>query len=176
MLMMPSTRFSSGINLSQPRTAEEVLAAAEQGSASAEYLRSQENEKMISRDTSLVIIGAGIALVSSIVTAFVQHLLFLRADKLKRKWDQNRRESEALRISLTQAEPTLVAIREKIIKKGFDVLPSLHESAVTVQDEYLLTHFRKIGERLNLDEAGIEKLIDEFQDWCAEQEGFFVRC
>ncbi len=42
---------------------------------------------MIDRDVALLLIGAAIALVSSIVTALVQHFLSLRADRIKRERD-----------------------------------------------------------------------------------------
>jgi len=43
---------------------------------------------MIDRDVALLLIGAAIALVSSIVTALVQHSLSLRADRVKRERDR----------------------------------------------------------------------------------------
>lgn len=57
---------------------------------------------MIEREVVYILIGAGIALVSSIVTALVQHFLSLRADRIKRVRERELRESEKLRRHLSE--------------------------------------------------------------------------
>ena len=52
------------------------------------------------RDLALLLIGAGIALVSALVTSIVQHWLSLGADKIKRERTRKDKEAEALRSNL----------------------------------------------------------------------------
>ena len=51
---------------------------------------------MIDREVALLL-GVAIALVSSIVTILVQHLLSLKAERIKREWDKKEKEAEELR-------------------------------------------------------------------------------
>ena len=47
----------------------------------------------MSDEVWLLLIGAGIGLVASIIGAFVQHFLSLRAEKKKREWDRQERDA-----------------------------------------------------------------------------------
>jgi predicted GTPase len=69
----------------------------------------------MSHEILLLLIGAGIALVSSIVTALVQHLLNLRAEKIKKRWEKEAAQSQALQSSLTEGvQIHLDSIKEKL--------------------------------------------------------------
>ena len=48
----------------------------------------------------LLVVGGGIALASSLVTAVVQHALLLRADRIRRARDDEERRAQALRSAL----------------------------------------------------------------------------
>lgn len=56
---------------------------------------------MINRDVALLLLGAGIALVSSITTALVQHFLSIRIEKIKRDLERGEKESQEIRTRLT---------------------------------------------------------------------------
>jgi len=49
---------------------------------------------MIDHDLALLLTGAGIALVSAIIAAIVQHFLSLRTDRIGRERDKEDREDE----------------------------------------------------------------------------------
>ena len=51
---------------------------------------------MIDRDVALLLIGAAIALASGLIAALVQHLLSLRADRIKRERDRVEKQSAIL--------------------------------------------------------------------------------
>ena len=55
---------------------------------------------MMDRDIALLLVGAGIALVSAIVTAILAHWLALRADKARRERDAEEKQSEYIRQQL----------------------------------------------------------------------------
>jgi hypothetical protein len=54
----------------------------------------------MSQDLFLLLVGAGIGLVSSLVGIFVQHSLSLRAERKKRDWEREDREAEERRKQL----------------------------------------------------------------------------
>ena len=56
----------------------------------------------MSRDIALLLVGAAIAIASSIVTAIVQHRLSLRAERIKRKWEKEERESQEMKKRLAE--------------------------------------------------------------------------
>ena len=51
----------------------------------------------MSDEVWILLIGAGVGLVASIVGAVVNHFLSLRAEKKKREWDRKEKEAEDLR-------------------------------------------------------------------------------
>jgi hypothetical protein len=74
---------------------------------------------MIDKDVALLLIGAGIALVSSLVAALVQHFLSLRADMIR--WKRER--TETLRKSLLGGGEAALEALEKhleLLEDRFD--------------------------------------------------------
>ena len=69
---------------------------------------------MISIDVQLVLLGAGIALVSAITTALVSHLLSLRADRIRRERDRLEKEDAERRKHLVKRANSSIeaALRE----------------------------------------------------------------
>ena len=51
----------------------------------------------MNREVILLVVGAGIALASSLITALVQHALYLRADRVKRARDEDQRRAETMK-------------------------------------------------------------------------------
>ena len=49
------------------------------------------------KEVILLLVGAGIALVSSLVTALVQHVLQLRTDRVKRTRDEDERVAKTMK-------------------------------------------------------------------------------
>ena len=62
----------------------------------------------VSEELALLLIGAGIALVSGVIGAFLQHCLSLKADRIKRDRDREEREAKERRQVLLQGARTLV--------------------------------------------------------------------
>lgn len=56
----------------------------------------------MSRDFTLLLMGATIALVSGLITALVQHRLSLKRERVKRDWEKEDREAQERRISLLE--------------------------------------------------------------------------
>jgi hypothetical protein len=56
----------------------------------------------MSRDFTLLLMGATIALVSGLITALVQHRLSLKRERVKRDWEKKDREAQERRISLLE--------------------------------------------------------------------------
>lgn len=53
------------------------------------------------RDALLLIVGGGIALITSIITSLVQHMLSLRADRILREREEHRTRAQKVREALT---------------------------------------------------------------------------
>ena len=77
----------------------------------------------MSNEMWLLLIGAGIGLVSSIIGAVVQHLLSLRAERKKREWDRQ----EELRRTLAPSARVELSGRDMEVEQ-FDY--SLQTSAI----------------------------------------------
>jgi len=79
------------------------------------------------RDILLLLVGASIALVSSLLTALIQHILSLRADQVRRERDREDRKVEELRKALSDGtRPGLSEVRDKIAQRK---LAELYEQA-----------------------------------------------
>jgi len=72
-------------------------------------------KKVIDREIVLLLIGAGIALFSSLITAIVQHFLSLRVDRVKRERDQQAQRAIDTKQSLASGK-TLSQLEEEINK------------------------------------------------------------
>lgn len=91
----------------------------------------------MSRDVFLVLLGAGIALASSVVAAWVQHKLSLKADEVKRRRDLIDRELERRRANREREgekqrrrkEKTAEALRE-------DLLTGVRETTLSASAEW----------------------------------------
>jgi hypothetical protein len=82
--------------------------------------------------TTLFLMGAAVALVSSVVTALIQHALWLRSDRIRRQRDREERRALAMRMALKsrlsdsdeeleRLEPTWNAHSE-MSERGLDAL------------------------------------------------------
>src|SRR5262249_36564314 len=121
----------------------------------------------MSREIILILLGALIALTSSIATALVQHFLTLRADKLKRKWDADQKELETLRNSILQSDPALAPIREKILKGRSGMLPSLEQINNVTDERILVFGLRQLAIDLNWNEHKIEGVVGAVEQYFA---------
>jgi len=71
----------------------------------------------MTRDIALLLIGAGIALISSIITAFLQHWLLLRVERTKKKMERIERESQELRSKITEGSQFhLTSVSKKVLE------------------------------------------------------------
>jgi SMC interacting uncharacterized protein involved in chromosome segregation len=97
----------------------------------------------MSYDVYLLLIGTGIGLVSSILGAFVQHVLSLRAERKKREWEGiEKAREDLLRGVYGVTERQIQALQESI--SGFSLQTSgirksqrheLHELMVAAMEE-----------------------------------------
>lgn len=77
------------------------------------------------RDILLLLVGATIALVSSILTALAQHFLSLRAERIKRTWEKEEDKSQELRKSLTEGTRLpLNEVKRKVLSERIDEIGS----------------------------------------------------
>jgi hypothetical protein len=68
---------------------------------------------MIDRDILLILIGAGISLVSSSLTIIVQHYFSLREELKKLEWEEQRQRKDDLRKSLLSTSETMVMPKQE---------------------------------------------------------------
>ena len=110
-----------------------------------------------------------IALTSSLVTALVQHLLALRAEKLKRKWDDERKQSDTFRSTLLQTDPALTSIREKILSRR-SWMPPLSLEGMNNGDarKVFIVALRELGAELKWKDQEIESVIDAVEQYFAK--------
>ena len=77
---------------------------------------------MIDRGVALLLIGAALGVVSSLIGALVQHLLSLRADKIRRERDrkeEERREMlQAARMMLRRGGPKPATLDEEFLVRN----------------------------------------------------------
>ena len=123
----------------------------------------------MSRDLNLILIGAVIALTSSIVTALVQHLLALRAEKLKRKWDDERKQSDTFRSTLLQTDPALTSIKEKILRRKSWMPPLSFEDMNNGDDrKVFIVALRELGAQLKWKDQEIESVVQAVEQYFAK--------
>lgn len=123
----------------------------------------------MSRDVNLILIGAVIAVTSSLVTALVQHLLALRAEKLKRKWDDERKQSDTFRSTLLQTDPALTSIREKILSRRSWMPPLSLEDMNNGDDrKVFIVALRELGAELKWKDQEIESVVDAVEQYFAK--------
>lgn len=72
----------------------------------------------MNRDVILLLAGAAIALVSSIITSVTQHLLSLRIEKMKRIWEKREKESQELRQRLTEGSQIQMGAVERKLRQA----------------------------------------------------------
>ena len=119
------------------------------------------------KEISLILLGAGISLVSSIITITLQHFYSLRANKIKNKLEQLKKREEDLRYSLTRG---IAEIESLSIKKQFSNNQESHKLFSPAADSTRFTLWKysidkKFNELDTLFEAGnlakIESIIEE---------------
>lgn len=69
---------------------------------------------MIDRDVLLVLMGAGITLITSLAVTTIQHFLSLRAERKRIEWEEEFKERHALRESLKPLAFTIAMSEEKM--------------------------------------------------------------
>lgn len=118
----------------------------------------------MSRDIILLLAGAGIALVSSLVTALVQHLLSIRAEKIKRMWEKQEKSSEELRNRLTEGTNIqLSSVKRRLLQKeGI--------RGVGGESNNRIVRVYSPNEDINAIDAKIEKLFKEREKLISEEE------
>jgi hypothetical protein len=91
------------------------------------------------RDLALLLAGAAVALSSSLITVLLQHVLALRAEKIKRRLDEEEKAAERSRARLSE---------------GTDIHRALIEKRLTDSIGTALTNIsREIGSVSDLKEA-----------------------
>jgi DNA polymerase/3'-5' exonuclease PolX len=71
------------------------------------------------KEVSLILIGAGISLISSVITLTLQHFYSLRAERIKNRHEQLKKREEDLRYSLIRGVAELESLSiQKQIKSG----------------------------------------------------------
>ncbi len=70
------------------------------------------------RELILMIVGAGIALTSSIVTALIQHILSIRVDRIRMEREQQVREEERMLKERELREKMLLEMLDKVRESG----------------------------------------------------------
>lgn len=73
----------------------------------------------MSHDIVLLLIGAAIALGSSVITALAQHLLSLRAEKIKRRWEKEEIEAQEFRKGMLEGARVQDELVRRKIKGDF---------------------------------------------------------
>jgi hypothetical protein len=114
------------------------------------------------------LIGAGIALVSGIVGAFLQHFLSLRTDRTKRERDVREDKVRGLREKQNEADKSERDRKERDIERLREVLLESVSSRLAAQD---LEKFLEEVERKR-DEDGLrwaERSREVLENWLAER-------
>lgn len=100
----------------------------------------------MSRDIALLLIGASIALVSSITTALVQHFLHLRVERIKRAQEKEEREAQESKQRLSEGtEVQLARIRKMLGSLTF--APPNSSSAERSENEEPVRRIEEITEK-----------------------------
>lgn len=77
----------------------------------------------MSRDFTLLLMGATIALVSGLITALVQHRLSLRRERFKRDWEKEDRNEQEHRIRLLEnTQLDLGNVKRKLMERELRML------------------------------------------------------
>jgi hypothetical protein len=114
------------------------------------------------------LIGAGIALVASIVGAFMQHFLSLRTDRIKRERDGREEGIRWVRKKKNEAEIRERDSRERDVERLREVLLESVSSRLATQD---LERFLEEVERKH-DEDGLrwaERSREVLENWLTER-------
>jgi hypothetical protein len=114
------------------------------------------------------LIGAGIALVSGIVGAFLYHFLSARADRIKRQRDERENKVRWLREKQDEADQSEKDRKEREIERLREVLLESVSSRLAAQD---LERFLEEVERKR-DEDGLrwaERSREVLENWLTER-------
>jgi len=98
---------------------------------------------------ALLLIGAGVGLVSSLIGAWVQHHLSLRADRIRRERDREERAAKELRDNLI-AEVPLRAVREALRQSPGTVETMIIRPMPKAIGFLVVKHGRRRGATLSL--------------------------
>jgi hypothetical protein len=130
--------------------------------------RQERRGRQVTSEIMAALIGAGIALVSGIVGALLQHFLSLRTDRITRERDVHEAKVRSRREKQNEADKSEKDRRERDIERLREVLLASVSSGLATQD---LEKFLEEVERKR-DEDGLrwaERSGEALENWVTER-------